>query len=454
MGGEEAIERLVAEVRASGLIPGDSGGVVLLSGGADSSCATAAITDLLGPESVAALHVNYGLRPDADAGERAARALCAKLRIDLHIERPRLGEGNLQARAREARYRLAEDLRARRRGDWIATGHTRTDLAETLIYRLAVSPGSRALVGMRPRSGWVVRPLLGMARPLCRELARAAELPFADDPTNLDPSFARNRIRSEVLPVLAEIGPEVERNVAATHAELLEEAELLSRVAAEALEAAGVEGAGPIRAGELEAMEPALRRIALRQMAEAAGRGPVAIDRERCRRIVRLAASSEGGTVELGRGLRALCEAGTVRFVTERPRVPDPVTLAVPGEARFGDWRLRAELADGPVEPAGPERATLDAAAVAGELEVRAWREGDRMRPLGLGGSKSLQDLFTDAGVPRSLRRRLPVVVAGDRIAWVAGVAVGEEFRLDPEAGRAVVITAHSVIADEPAREG
>ena len=70
-------------------------------------------------------------------------------------------------------------------------------------------------------------------------------------------------------------------------------------------------------------------------------------------------------------------------------------------------------------------------------LTVRAWREGDRMRPLGLGGSKSLQDLFTDRHIPRSLRRALPVVVAGETIAWVAGVAVGEEFRLGEESGEA-----------------
>ena len=70
----------------------------------------------------------------------------------------------------------------------------------------------------------------------------------------------------------------------------------------------------------------------------------------------------------------------------------------------------------------------LDPAALEAELVVPPWRDGDRMRPLGLGGSKSLQDLFTDRKVPRSLRRTLPVVTSGGRIAWIAGVAVSEEF--------------------------
>jgi tRNA(Ile)-lysidine synthase len=136
-----------------------------------------------------------------------------------------------------------------------------------------------------------------------------------------------------------------------------------------------------------------------------------------------------------------------VRFAAAGLAAPDvmrPARMLVPGAARFGDWELRAEVCEGPVEPVGPDVATLDAAALGPEVEVRAWRDGDRMRPLGLGGSKSLQDLFTDAGVPRSERGSIPVVVAGDEIAWVAGVAVAEPFRIGPGTRRAAVLTARA----------
>ena len=94
--------------------------------------------------AIAAMLVALRLKGEG-AGELtgAARALCAKLRIDLHVERPKLGDGNLQANAREARYAAAERLRERLGGEWIATGHTRTDLAETFLYRLATSPGTQ-----------------------------------------------------------------------------------------------------------------------------------------------------------------------------------------------------------------------------------------------------------------------------------------------------------------------
>jgi tRNA(Ile)-lysidine synthase len=118
------------------------------------------------------------------------------------------------------------------------------------------------------------------------------------------------------------------------------------------------------------------------------------------------------------------------------------VLLKLPGRARIGGWEVRAELHPGPIQPAGPDLETLDAEALSGTIEVRTWREGDRIRPLGMGGTKTLGDLFTDRGVPRTLRRAIPVVTVDGRVAWVAGVAVSEDFRLDPAAERVAVLTA------------
>ncbi|MFN8114087.1 MAG: tRNA lysidine(34) synthetase TilS [Solirubrobacterales bacterium] len=441
-----AIEALADAVEAGGLIDRRSAGVVLVSGGPDSACAAAALVALCGPEAISAVHLNYGLRADSGEDERAARALCAKLRIDLHVDRPDLGRGNVQARARDARYAAAERLRRKLGYDWIATGHTRSDVAETFLYRLAVSPGTRPLLGLAPRSGDVVRPLHSISREETRAVALEAALPFVDDPSNALPHYARNRIRNEILPRLADIGPEVERNIAATHAELHEEAELLAEVVAETLAAAGAGGgATVIEAEELERMAPGLRRLVLRELAERAAGRSVALNRGHASRILALALRPQGGEVEVGGGLSAFCEAGTVRFATGTDPTPESVRMTVPGVARFGDWELRAELRTGPVDPEGPGLATLDAGAIGDEVEIRAWRDGDRMRPLGLGGTKTLQDLFTDSGVPRSVRSRIPVVTAGGRVAWVAGVAVGDEFRLLEESTEVAVITARAV---------
>jgi tRNA(Ile)-lysidine synthase len=444
-GREEALDSLADAVRRSGLVESGSSGVVMVSGGADSACLAAGMARAIGPEHVHALHVNYGLRDSADRDERVCRNLCSTLRIDLHIDRPRELRGNLQAAAREFRYGAAERLRARTGGDWIATGHTRTDLAETVVYRLATSPGARSLRGLPARSGRVIRPLLDLGRGEVRRLATCAALPYADDETNVDPAFARNRIRAEVLPVLSELSAAAERNIADTQAEMVEEARLLDRVVLEALEAAGA-GAGSvaIRAEALQGSEPALRRLALRALAERAAGRTVPISRRRASQIMRLAVMQEGGEVDLGHGVTAVCEAGLIRFqvASEADAAPAPAPLRVPGTCRFGQWEVRAELRAGPVEPAGPDLATVDAEALGDELVVRTWRQGDRMRPLGMSGTKTLQDLFTDRGVPRSLRHHLPVVTAAGRVVWVAGVAVSDDFRLTADAREVAVLTA------------
>ncbi|MDX6617405.1 MAG: tRNA(Ile)-lysidine synthase [Solirubrobacterales bacterium] len=440
-------EELVTAVRAGGLLDEQRSAVVLASGGADSAVALAGTVGLLGSGRVHALHLNYGLREDSGEDEAVCRALCEGLGVELRVQRVELDTaGNVQAAARDARYRLAEEVRNETGAGVIVTGHTRTDLAETVLYRLASSPGRRALLGLAPRSGRVVRPLLGLSRGEVRELAERNRLPFRDDPTNEQPLYARNRIRAEVLPVLEELAPATEQTIAATWAELAEEGEALDELADRALESLGAGGdaiAAP--AAGLAELHPALRRLALRRLAERSTGRNVPLGAERVGEIMRLADNAEGGVVELGGGVEASVEYGHIRFSPGAEDTLGEVSLAVPGSCTVGAWELRAELVEGRPPPPGPEAAALDAAKLGGELSVRGWREGDRMRPLGLDGSKSLQDLFSDAKVPRSLRRSLPVVLAGDRIAWVAGVAVSDEFKLSDETERATLLTARAL---------
>jgi tRNA(Ile)-lysidine synthase len=447
MAAAKALAPLARAVRASGLIPEPSHGVALVSGGADSAALAAGLVEVLRADSVLLLHLNYGLREDSDCDEEVCRQLARMLGAELELERPRLGRGNVQAEARDARYAAAERLRRSRGLDWIAAGHTRTDLAETIIYRLATSPGRRALLGLRARNGEVVRPLLALDRDQVRSLVDEAGLPFRDDPTNAEPDYARNRIRNEVLPVLREIGPKPERTIAETQAELIEEGEALERLAAEALAESGAVAAGAIPHEVLASLDPALRREALRQLAERAAGTQVPLSRLRAAEIWRLTGEPEGGVVELGGVVEARIEHGHVRFAAGHTEAPREVTLTVPGICRFGAWEVRADLEAGVPRAHGPDLAVLDRAALGDSLTVRSWRDGDRMRPLGLGGSKSLQDLFTDRKVPRSLRHALPVVVAGGRIAWIAGVAVSEEFVATPGSEESAVLSAAQIPA-------
>jgi len=408
--------------RASGLVTEGEPMIVLLSGGADSVCLLD-VTLELGARTFA-LHVNHGLREQAEDDERFCERLCERLGVDLHVERARPaaadGPGNVQAQARELRYAHAERL-ARERGCDYATAHTLSDQAETVLYRLATSPGSRGLHAMSERRGRLVRPLLAAPREQTRAWCEARGLDWREDAANTDPRYARVRVRKQALPILRELNPGVERTLAETAAQLREEAELLDRAVDDALGRLGGAGA---TLSELAAEPPALQRLVLRRLAEAAAGRPHALARAEVGRIMRLGERGGSAALDLGGGLRAVVEYGVVRFSADLdPAPPEPVRLFVPGSARFGAWEVEARRDEGDVLLAADE--------LGAEVIVRAWREGDRMRPAGLGGVKTLQDLFTDRKVPRALRRTLPVVEAGGEIAWVAGVAVGERFAAD-----------------------
>ena len=172
-----SVEQLRARVREEGLIAPGGPLLAMYSGGRDSTCLLDVAVSLLGPERVRALHVNYGLRADAGGDEEHCRGLCEQLGVELHVHTATAGQpaqaGNLQAWAREVRYREAGRLAAER-GALFATGHTASDQVETIVYRLAASPGRRALLGMPAREGLLVRPLLCVTREQTADYCREA----------------------------------------------------------------------------------------------------------------------------------------------------------------------------------------------------------------------------------------------------------------------------------------
>ncbi len=255
----------------------------MLSGGADSVCLLHVAREVAGPESVVALHVNHGLRAAAEGDQRFCEELCRRLGVPLMVERVSLPpRGNTEALAREARYRAADAARLRSRSDLIATGHTATDQVETILFRLVSSPGRRALLGMAPRRGHLVRPLLGISAERVRAYCTEAGLPWVEDETNADTSLARNRLRLEVLPALREIHPAAEANVLATAAQLREEMEVLEQAVDRAALSSGSGTLPPaVEAARLRELSPALRRLLLRRLAEDAASGPLPLSVER-----------------------------------------------------------------------------------------------------------------------------------------------------------------------------
>jgi tRNA(Ile)-lysidine synthase len=315
--GDRAGEVVLAAVAGTGLLPAGEPVVVMLSGGRDSVCLLDVAVELAGRDAVQALHVNYGLRHDAAEDERHCRELCLRSGVELHVERAERGRdaGNLQAWARDVRYaaarRLAEGQRAK-----IATGHTASDQAETVLYRLASSPSRRALLGMAPRDGDVIRPLLGVTRDQTAAYCRARGLAWREDASNEGDAFARNRVRAGLVPALRDIHPAAEENVVRAAEVLRAEAAVLDETV-DALLA----GRSDVSLDELRGTSPALARLVVTRLAEEAAGRLVPRAAARTDDILGL---GDDAALDIGEGTRARVTKGVLRFERTPALPPTP----------------------------------------------------------------------------------------------------------------------------------
>ncbi len=423
--------------------------LVLVSGGPDSVAMLRALVGL-GSQPVV-LHVDHGLRGEESREDaRFVQELCERLGLDFEIRVLKLdGVSNLQERARRERYRLAEELAANLGLDIIATGHTADDVAETVLMNLARGAGLRGVSGIPPVSSSIVRPLIECRR--AEILAYLGEIgqPYRTDPTNLTPKYVRNRVRLEVLPVLEELYPGAGVNIARAAALFREDLGVLETLADRAVRWQGEEAV--ISLEELAAMPRALRCHAIRlAYSRLLPENPPLVS-ERVEDVLALAAGDEGTkTLDLPGGVvavrRVTGELALYKYREQREKEAQ----VVPGEFRFAGWSVQSKEVSrfDAVDAARQEVAYLDAAA--GPYKVRLVKEGDVIRPLGLGGTKKVLRAMMDRKVPGDLRRRRPVVVDRlDRVAWIFLGETGEEFKVGEKTEKILRLEVRKIREDE-----
>ena len=312
-------ETILAGVRADGLLSPGQPVVVMLSGGRDSTCLLDAAVAVAGADAVAALHVNYGLRAEAEDDERHCRELCAAMGVELTVRRAggeRPASGNVQDWARRVRYAAAAALAAARAAD-IAAGHTATDQVETILYRIASSPSRRALLGMSPRDGALIRPLLAFTREQTGAYCQDRGLAWREDESNASDAYARSRIRHRLVPALRQVHPGAERNVLMLAERLRDEAEVL-----DALVERELGGRAEIELKQLRALAPAIARLIVQRLADGVGGRPTP---GAARRLDEILALREVGVMhlDLPGGVRATAASGLLSFSsTPPPRTP------------------------------------------------------------------------------------------------------------------------------------
>jgi len=455
------VETMLLTIRRFSMMETGDRVLVAVSGGPDSVALLHALLtarEELGI-SLHVAHLNHCFRgAESDADAEYVRQLAANIGVESSVQRIDVPEIQKVLRlsteeaARLVRYefldRAADEVGANR----IAVGHTADDQVETVLLNLLRGSGIDGLAGMPPVRGRIIRPLIETRRSEVEAYCERHGLHPRTDATNLVAEYTRNRIRLDLLPLLRrDYNPEIDSallrlaELAAADATYLniETEEVLRRLTTER-----GDGFVTLDAVGLVSFPLAVRRRVIREAVKAVRGGLGDIGFVHVDELVRLLEAGSDFEYGFPGGVFVRRTRAALSFRSSRPEeipiiycyeLPVPGSIAVP---EIGA-EIRAEVSAEPldhVRPRGSSEVVLDSGKVSGKLRVRNWQPGDRIRPLGMSGSKKVQDLFVDAKIPRDARHRIPLIVDDDKVVWVAGLALSDQVKVTDETREFLVL--------------
>ena len=382
------------------------------------------------------IHINFQLRSsDSDEDEKFVRNLCAQRELKLHVHQAPVRshaagtKRSVQMAAREIRYSLFTKTASEQQITSVAVGHHCDDQAESLLINLNRGTGLEGIVGMRPvrcleASCNLIRPLLAETRDSIRAYAEAQYLEWREDMSNQDEKYLRSRLRTKVMPHL---------NAEA----LARSANLVGQWVDQFIVPAITESFDAASEGQsldityLEQIPNVLaQRLVIEGLRHWIPQAPA--DEVTAQRVMALIHMQSGKRVEVGGGA-IWRDRNYLTFSDSIDHKPmersklfgDSSPVAIP------EGQIRLNLSHTkPDNLHGSDEAWLDADRLTVPLTVRNWRPGDRIRPLGMEGTKKVSDLLTDIGVPASKRKDTIVVCSKGEIVWVVGYRLSHTFRI------------------------
>ena len=452
-GGSPLERRLLAGVERTlvGLLPTLTHRriVAAVSGGPDSMALLLLLYRLRGQLGfeLHVAHADHGLRgeearEDAQFVESAVRDMGLPVtlgRLDVNALRD-ARRMSVEEAAREARYAFLVETAAGIEASAIALGHTADDQAETVLMHLLRGSGTSGLAGMPEVSHLsasrygermaLVRPLLDFTKADTRSYCELMGVTPREDSTNSSLEITRNRVRLELLPQLERFNPRFREALLRLSASSARDLDFLEQAAGEAsqrLDVPGEHGMAVSRSG-FQALHPAVQRHVLRLMYRELVGATKELTHRHVEDMVHLSSGRAGAWMALPSGLRFEVGYDALRLTPAGdPTAAAPLAgehaLSIPGETCVGEWCVHAELlppARGDAE-GGSRVAVLDADRAGRRLCVRSRRPGDRITPLGMSGSRKVQDVMVDDKTPAAERDGVPLVVSENGVVWVVG---------------------------------
>jgi tRNA(Ile)-lysidine synthase len=429
-------ERVLATITRHAMFAGCRRIGVGVSGGADSVCLLHVLAELAEKLDIelSILHLDHMLR-----GEESRRdadfvhGLGTKLGLFVHSWASDVGRmaaetgDNLEQAARRARHDFFAGFLSSGQLDRVALGHTRSDQAETVLFRFLRGSGTAGLAGIRPTTGiGFVRPLIDVERAEVEQYLRARGIPWCEDSTNQSLDFARNRIRHQLLPALTrDWNPALPETLARTAEWAQAEEAWWEREISQISNRLLVRNPRFIlvRVDSLRELPLAVARRLMRRAVEIVKGDLRSIGFEHIEAILALATSSEGSGRTQIPGLDIYRSFDWLRLAPPdldtlanrnfRLSVTVPGRVEVPGTNNVIHFDLISAEDYRYNEVCG-----LDWALVGGPLHLRNWRPGDQYRPVGLQSPEKIKSFFQQSRIPLWERRNWPVVVRGDEVIW------------------------------------
>ena len=456
---ERLIDRLEAQVveaaRRCGLEPGDPVAVAV-SGGPDSLALLHALARTRRETSLTlhAAHLDHGLRgEESEADADFVAHACRRLGIHLTSDKAdtagfrRSHRLSLEDAARRLRYAFLARVAVKRGARAVALGHTLDDQAETVLMNIVRGTGLTGVSGMSESATrhiegtevLLVRPFLtGVCRSDTEGYCEALGLKPRHDSSNDSMLMLRNRVRHEVMPSLARINPRIRDAVLRLSASARRDLGYIER----AVDGAWAE-AVEVRTDSLvvdraafAGLDASVGAHLLRRVVDKVADGLADLGLAHVDHMLDLLNGPAGRSIHLPGGLvfsvgYRTATVGPAGLETcPLPRIEGELELEVPGETMVCGWRVIAEVGGDPGDAqSGATCASLSSDAASGGLKLRARRPGDRFQPLGMAGTKKLQDFMVDCKIDRSWRDRIPLVVGEGGIAWVVGWRLAEWAR-------------------------
>lgn len=448
--------------RRNGLFsPGDEV-CLAVSGGADSMALLHCMAHLapsLGLQ-LTVLHLNHCIRgEEARADAEFVSSQADSLDLRCVVERrnvPALARRkgiSIEMAAREARFRFFARVARESGASSVATAHTADDQAETLLLRLARGAGTSGLGGIRPHSihhGMrVVHPMLTVIRAEVIAFLKRRAIEWREDSSNEDTAFLRNRVRHEILPTIERLLNPSVRSALCRSAEIRAAEDdwmgtLVSDIYTDCC-IPGKKGIEPDKlvVSRLSTQPKAARRRVILSWLQKVNAPAEYLSFDVIERVDKLVRGRKGsGSVPIFGTLTVAREYDSLLWKDEGTVIHSPgfdQQLANPGETLINDYGLRVTVnhETGILRQVGskpgmlPAWASINAATVGRrKLKLRSWRAGDRIRPMGVPGSKKLQDIFVDAKIPASQRCSIPVLECSGTIVWIPGYRVARGWEV------------------------